>query len=295
MPFVKKYKSRKPRVRKARKTRVPRSLGMRSRDIASCSDTLALSSIMPNTPYSLVNIALTNSIRAKTIAQGYQFYRIARVDVQWKPQFDTFTAGGTSSAPNLYYMVDKANTFPFNATVDTLKQAGAKPVRLDERIITRSFKPAVHVGSDDNNGGAAPVLETAALIKVSPWITTNANAGQGTTLWAPNSVDFFGSAEFMAIARVTARNRFKTFKHRDKCLFVNTVHDSIVLDVDMVAGSKELFDLCCWLEDIFIDIPKNFERVFGVKVNVPLAGECKYGVNWKDMVKFNRSEYELHI
>lgn len=192
MPFVKKYKSRKPRVRKARKTRVPRSLGMRSRDIASCSDTLALSSIMPNTPYSLVNIALTNSIRAKTIAQGYQFYRIARVDVQWKPQFDTFTAGGTSSAPNLYYMVDKANTFPFNATVDTLKQAGAKPVRLDERIITRSFKPAVHVGSDDNNGGAVPVLETAALIKVSPWITTNANAGQGTTLWAPNSVDHRG-------------------------------------------------------------------------------------------------------
>lgn len=192
MPFVKKYKSRKPRARKARKTRVPRSLGMRTRDIASCSDTLALISVMPNMPYALVNIALTNSIRAKTIAQGYQFYRISRVDVQWKPQFDTFTAGGTSSAPNLYYMIDKANTFPSNATVDTLKQAGAKAVRLDESVIRRSFKPAVHIVSDDNNGGAAPVVETAGLTRVSPWITTNANAGQGTTFWAPNSVDHRG-------------------------------------------------------------------------------------------------------
>lgn len=161
-------------------------------DVASCSDTLGFISVKPNTPYVLQNIALTNSARAKTIAQGYQFYRISKVEIKWKPYVDTFTAANTLSAPNLYYMIDKANTFPSNSTVDTLKQAGAKPHRLDENIVSTRFAPAVHLGSDDAGSGPAPISTTAGMMKVSPWITTNANAGNSGSLWSPNSVDHRG-------------------------------------------------------------------------------------------------------
>ena len=99
-------------------------------------------------------------------------------------------------------------------------------------------------------------------------------------------------AEFMAIARVTAYRRLPKFQHRDKVLLVNTVHDSIVVDADVREGSKELSDVCCFLEDCFSDVPRNFERLYGVKVNVPLAGECKHGPNWANMVKFKRGEAE---
>lgn len=166
-------------------------MGIRN-ETASCVDTLAEISLLPNTPYILQTIALTNSARALAIAQAYQFYRISKVEVKWKPLFDTFATNGTSTVPSLYYMVDKANTFPTTSSLDTLKQAGAKPVRLDDKTVTRSFKPAVHIGSDDAAGGPAPVSQLAALTKVSPWITTNANAGSTGSAWAPNSVDHRG-------------------------------------------------------------------------------------------------------
>lgn len=96
-------------------------------------------------------------------------------------------------------------------------------------------------------------------------------------------------AEFMAVARVTALNRYPKFELKDRMLFVNTVHDSIVVDADVQEGSKELEKVCIFLEDCFSDIPRNFERLYGVKVNVPLAGECKYGHTWANMTKFKRS------
>jgi DNA polymerase I-like protein with 3'-5' exonuclease and polymerase domains len=97
-------------------------------------------------------------------------------------------------------------------------------------------------------------------------------------------------SELMAIVRVTARNRYPKFHLKDRMLFVNTVHDSVVVDADAKEGSKELEEICIWLEDLFLDVPKNFERVYGSKLNVPMQGECKYGPNWADMKKFKRGE-----
>lgn len=190
---MKGQKKSAPRRRQyRRKARVPRSLNPLKHDVASCSDTLGFISVLPNTPYTMQNISLSNSARAKTIAQGYQFYRITKVEVKWKPYVDTFTAANTLSVPNLYYMIDKANTFPSNVTVDSLKQAGAKPRRLDDKIISTKFSPAVHLASDDGAPGPATTVETAGMTKVSPWITTNANAGGVGMVWSPNSVDHRG-------------------------------------------------------------------------------------------------------
>lgn len=189
MPLGKKSFKKKSAPRRRRMPR--RRMAPRQENYASCVDTVGDLSVVSNTPYSLQNISLTNSARAKTIAQGYQFYRITKVEVKWKPYVDTFASGGLT-VPNLYYMIDKANTFPSNTTIATLKQAGAKPVRLDDKVITRSFKPAVHMASDDGAAGPATVVETAAMTKVSPWITTNGNAGGSGALWTPNSVDHRG-------------------------------------------------------------------------------------------------------
>jgi len=97
-------------------------------------------------------------------------------------------------------------------------------------------------------------------------------------------------ATLVAIARVSALHRYQTFHLRDRMLFTNTVHDSIVVDADVKEGSQELHDVCVFLEDCFSDSGKNFERLFGVKCNVPFAGESKYGHSWADMVKFKRSK-----
>lgn len=99
------------------------------------------------------------------------------------------------------------------------------------------------------------------------------------------------AAEFVSIARVTALRRYPKFYLKDRMLFTNTVHDSIVVDADVKEGSKELYDICVWLEDIYSDIPRNFERLFKSKVVVPLQGETKYGYKWSDMKKFDRSTY----
>jgi DNA polymerase-1 len=88
-------------------------------------------------------------------------------------------------------------------------------------------------------------------------------------------------ADLMALARVSANNRLKKLGYGDKCLLVNTVHDSIILDYDeKVCETRVLVDL---FHQVFIDIPANFEKIFGVKFNVPMAAECQMGMNWADM------------
>lgn len=96
------------------------------------------------------------------------------------------------------------------------------------------------------------------------------------------------AAEFMAIARVTAFRRYQNEPWKDKVKFINTVHDSILIDADVDENSDTWYNICCWLEKVFEDIPINFERMFKVNVNVPLAGEIKYGPNWGEMVDFKR-------
>jgi hypothetical protein len=81
----------------------------------------------------------------------------------------------------------------------------------------------------------------------------------------------------MSIARVSAYRRL-----RDRVLFCNTVHDSIIVD----SPNNIVYTICDELERVFVDIPRNFEKVFGVPFNLPMKGEVKYGMNWKDLQKY---------
>jgi DNA polymerase I-like protein with 3'-5' exonuclease and polymerase domains len=92
--------------------------------------------------------------------------------------------------------------------------------------------------------------------------------------------------DLMAIARVVS---FKRLRGVHKCLFVNSVHDSIILDVDN--DIDLVYNCCSTLEDVFEDIPVNFRRHFGVEFNLPMKAEVKFGHNWAEMKAFNREEF----
>ena len=94
---------------------------------------------------------------------------------------------------------------------------------------------------------------------VVPWTTVTNHPVQGT------------GHDIMAIIRVSFFNRFKKLGINGK--LIGTIHDSILVDVadNEVERTVKLF------EDCFADMPINFERMFGVKPNIPLKCECHYG------------------
>lgn len=166
-------------------------------DMARVSVTLGQFQLFSNQTFGAYNFALSNSDRAKQVAQAYQFYRIRRVTMKVKPLYDTYmgTSGGIG-VPNFYYMLDKARIFPAGVNLLALKSAGAKPHRLDDKTLTVSWAPAVtnvSVVSASPGVGTLPQLGPSTY-KVSPWISTNANSQVtlGTAPWAANSVDHAG-------------------------------------------------------------------------------------------------------
>lgn len=198
-------KSGKKGYRRRRVARPKRKSTRKSSEYASLVDEVTLDyQCNNNVAYSLKNFSLTNSQRAKSVAAAYQYYRIAKVECMWKPQADTFIAqqsGGGSqvSIPYLYYLIDKANTLPVAWSLSMLRSAGAKPRRLDDKTLRVAFKPACYVGSTDSPVTGGLVTENSAMIRTSPWLTTNANAGDGTSGvgWQPSSVDHHGLSFFI--------------------------------------------------------------------------------------------------
>jgi len=65
---------------------------------------------------------------------------------------------------------------------------------------------------------------------------------------------------------------------RDKCLMINTVHDSIIFDVheDVLGGAIAM------IQEIMEDAPQILKEVYGFKFDLPLKVDITYGPNWKD-------------
>lgn len=92
------------------------------------------------------------------------------------------------------------------------------------------------------------------------------------------------SAVLVLIARLLLRQRLPNLGYSSKALLINTVHDDVEMDVEndfeLIVTVGQLLEKC------FQDINQEFEKKFGVHINVPMAGQCKVG--WtlfeKDMV-----------
>lgn len=85
-------------------------------------------------------------------------------------------------------------------------------------------------------------------------------------------------ADLMTIARVSLYNRMRKLNY-EKARLVNTVHDSIIIDCD----SGHVSILAKTMLDVFEDVPKNFQKMFGKEFNLPMKAEVQVGKNWKDM------------
>jgi len=151
------------------------------KNYASVKESYAYQITAGNMNYFQDALADLNFDRAQAVAQAYQQYRIKYIKLYIKPNQDTFPVGSGAVVPNLYYMIDKSRSIPLNATFNTLLDLGAKPRRLDDYIQKIAFKPAVLTADKDGAGTVS-----ASQIRVSPWLSTNANAGNPTGAWAPD-------------------------------------------------------------------------------------------------------------
>jgi DNA polymerase I-like protein with 3'-5' exonuclease and polymerase domains len=92
-------------------------------------------------------------------------------------------------------------------------------------------------------------------------------------------------ADVMTIARISAYRRIK--EAGIPCLWVSTVHDSIVVDVP----SEYIQQVVDIFHCVFDDLNKNIKAAFGYTWVVPMECECKQGMNMKDMIKVKRSSF----
>jgi len=125
--------------------------------------------------------------RAPLVAQNFQYYRITNITMRFKPLYDTYgyaNGGGAPVLPSLYFLYDRANTLP-ELTAPEFEDLGAKPTRVDDKIIVRRLKPSV-VLIDQNPvaGGLLP-----ANVTYTPWLPTSSNPAGNFVL---NNIDHHG-------------------------------------------------------------------------------------------------------
>ena len=88
------------------------------------------------------------------------------------------------------------------------------------------------------------------------------------------------AAQLMEIARISA---YRRLYGRKDVLFINTVHDNIVLDV--ANNDLLISEISGILKQCLVDVPANFEKIYGLPFNCPLKGEIDIGMNWGQMTK----------
>jgi DNA polymerase I-like protein with 3'-5' exonuclease and polymerase domains len=84
-------------------------------------------------------------------------------------------------------------------------------------------------------------------------------------------------ADLMSIARVSFYKRWKNTNI--KGVICNTVHDSIVCDIE----KEEISRVATIFLEVFKDLPSNFKRIFGVEFNLPLKCEISIGNNMGEL------------
>lgn len=178
-------------ARRGRKTARKVAKRMSNSEIANCKQTISSKpmTFSANNIYGLYNFSLSASDRAVQIAKAYQYYRITKIELIVKANQDTFGTNALS-VPYLYYQIDKAGSF-VNANLDfnSLRDAGSKPLRIDDKSKRIVFKPTVLINTLDQ--GAATKFP---MVRTSPWLCTNANNLVAGAAFAPDSTDHYGCA-----------------------------------------------------------------------------------------------------
>lgn len=182
----------RPRHRKGRKGR------KQVTEFAGAKQTLKLGNDPINGLFRIDDICLQQFDRLTQIGRAYQFFRINKVEMKFKPLADTFTAPGVlqpgnwMSVPYFYALINKSDSLNASITgFDGLRDAGVKPRRMDDKTITVSWRPTVALGasiSETNN------TMSYAAYRTSPWLSTNKNVmiPGGVSTWLPSEVPHLG-------------------------------------------------------------------------------------------------------
>lgn len=93
------------------------------------------------------------------------------------------------------------------------------------------------------------------------------------------------AADLMELARISAWNRLKEERERREVLFVNTVHDSLKLDMN--CNLSRAIEIGKIVKGSFNDIPLNYRKIYGKELLVPMDCDFKVGINdlWQHKIK----------
>jgi len=177
-------KTTKKGGRKGRKTvmRQRRRVNRHTNDQwASASQTIALGDDLTSQVYVLDNINLAQFDRLSLIASAYQYFRLTYIEYKLTPYFDTFKPGEVSTVPYLYWLINKGDSLNI-ASFNAMRDAGAKPIRFDEKTIKVAWRPSV---LQENQGVLGDI---GSGYKVSPWLSTV----QQSAPPAPSTVQHLG-------------------------------------------------------------------------------------------------------
>ena len=161
-----------------------------SNQFASCQETYNIGIVNTNTIQKITVGGLLGFTRAQAIARQYQLYRIARIELQLKPLYDTYIPGAASAAPltvpQLYYSIIRDGDFPTVGTNVYFERRGCKPIRFDDKIQKLSWKPNALM---EVSGGA--FASNNGQVKMTPWLSCDATQG---VAWSPNETPHYGMA-----------------------------------------------------------------------------------------------------
>lgn len=161
-------------------------------EFASATQTISLPNDLINTVYALDDVNLSQFDRLTNIAQSYQFFRLTKIELKFKPFQDTFVANG-EQVPYLHYLIDSGEVLrPLAgaAGFNQLRDSGARPIRFDDKTITVRWAPRVSpmvAGSSD----ALPNVAYMASRKAS-WLPTNNAANENPLGWVASQVPHKG-------------------------------------------------------------------------------------------------------
>lgn len=149
---------------------------------AKVTETYDLGSLLENTGYIFNKAGITPGFRAADVAPNFGLYRIASLTWTFKPFFDTYTpnlgqAGGgqignqPDAVPYLYWKMNRYGDAPAAFNGNYLKEQGARPHRVDDKIISWTYRPNILVADAGAvNGGSGQV-------KMTPWLSTDTAPG----------------------------------------------------------------------------------------------------------------------
>lgn len=179
-------------------------------EFASAKQTIRLTDDAVNLVYDLQDVNLAQYDRLVNIARNYQFFRITKIEYKFMPYRDTYVSSVGQSVPYLHWLMNKSGALDAN-TFNGLRDAGAKPIRFDEKTITVSWKPTVLTAVAANQPiNAPPTGVSFAQYKTSPWLATNENPSSGALTWLPSTVPHKGMLYGVQQSEVSGQQYFGT-------------------------------------------------------------------------------------